>query len=552
MIFCFTFRLLMTLVTNIHTLMHIHDLTNSPLAVIPLGEAKVQVGFVRIIHPIELNYIQDVIIKINKDVQETTHCNALQELIKIKNRKLYETFLKIKPFIRSRRVKRWDAIGTTWKWIAGSPDAEDLRIINSSINSLITGNNRQIMINQAINNQIQGITDVTNELLIAQQERMKNHSIEINQLIILSNLDLLQNQMDTLEESILMAKHGIPSSKLLSIHSFNRIATLLQEHEIYLSSFEELLTQSTAQVILNTTHIAYILKIPQLSKEVYEYNYIDSTIKNGKRIILEHNFILKNITHVFELTDPCERQNNYHLCSTSSLTYTSECVQSLIQGQHSNCSFEKVYTKGLVKRINDETIFINDAIADISSNCSNSNQILNGTYLIQFEQCSLIINGELYSNYEYTLKSRPYLPTTGQLVQEINIIDAPPPEYIRNLTLEHRQRLDQIHLESHSLSWKFNVFGSIGLSTIIIVIMTIGLLFYFSRFSFTKINLELPKQEKEDIQLSELRATAPGELSDDPLGELSDERKKEIDNFVNSPSPYRTLTMTLNQLCGQS
>lgn len=171
-----------------------------------------------------------------------------------------------------------------------------------------------------------------------------------------------------------------------------------------------------------------------MSREIYEYNYIDSTIKNGKRIILEHNFVLKNTTHVFELTEPCEQQNDYYLCSTSSLSYTSKCVQSLIQGQHSNCSFEKIYTKGLVKRINDETIFINDAITEIFSNCSNSNQKLTGTYLIRFEQCSLIIDGELYSNYENTLKSRPYLPTTGQLVQEINVIDAAPPEYTRNLT----------------------------------------------------------------------------------------------------------------------
>lgn len=532
--------------------MHIHDLTNSPLAVIPLGEAKIKIGFVRIIHPINLDNIKEVIFKINRDIQHKTQCNALQELIKIKNQKLYETFLKIKPFIR--RPKRWNAIGTTWKWIAGSPDAEDLKIINSSINSLVTSNNQQIMINKAISHQIQGITDVTNELLTDQQERMKNHSIEINQLIILSNLDLLQNQIDTLEESILLAKHGIPSSKLLSIHSFNQIATLLQEHNVHLTSFEELLTQSTAQVILNTTHIAYILKIPQLSKNVYEYNYIDSTIKNGKRIMLQQNFLLKNTTHVFELSKPCEKQDSYYLCDTSSLSYTSECIQLLIRGQHSSCNFEKVYSNGIIKRINDGTIFVNNIIIDISSNCSNANQMLNGTFLIQFEQCSLYIDGELYSNYDITIEGRPYLPTTGQLVQEINIIDAPSPEYIRNLTLEHREKLDQINLQNHSLSWKLNTFGSIGLSTIIIITMTIGFFFYFSRFSFTKIKLELPKYNKEIIQLSEIGTAAPKESTNknESSDELSEERKKEIEQFVNAPSPYRTVTKTLNQLCGQS
>lgn len=91
--------------------MHIHDLNNSPLTVILLGEAKIKIGFIRILHPIDLNDINNIIISINRDVQDRKQCNALQELITIKNRKLYETFLKIKPFIK--RYKRWDAIGTT-------------------------------------------------------------------------------------------------------------------------------------------------------------------------------------------------------------------------------------------------------------------------------------------------------------------------------------------------------------------------------------------------------------------------------------------------------
>lgn len=271
------------------------------------------------------------------------------------------------------------------------------------------------MINTAIDHQIQGLTDVTNGLLQNQYENTKNHSIEINQLIILSNLDLLQNQLETLEEAILLAKHGIPSSKLLSIHTFNQIATQLSHHDTYLSSFEELLSRSTAQVIFNVTHIAYVLKIPQLSQNIYEHDYIDSTIKNQKRIMIEQNFLLKNETHVFELTQPCEEQSDYYLCDSTSLSFTTDCIQQLIRGQHSNCNFEKVYSNGLIKRINDGTIFINDALADITSNCSNSNQKLNGTFLIQFEQCSLHINGELYSNFEVTIGGRPYLPTTGQL-----------------------------------------------------------------------------------------------------------------------------------------
>lgn len=111
--FLFRFTIFITLFTHTNSLLHIHDLTNGPLAIIPLGEAKIKIGFIRIVHPIDLDDIKEVILKINKDIQIRDHCNSLQELIRIKNKKLYGTFSKIRPFIR--RVKRWDALGSTWK-----------------------------------------------------------------------------------------------------------------------------------------------------------------------------------------------------------------------------------------------------------------------------------------------------------------------------------------------------------------------------------------------------------------------------------------------------
>lgn len=131
------------------------------------------------------------------------------------------------------------------------------------------------------------------------------------------------------------------SSKLLYIPTFNDIATQLSQHDIYLSSFEELLSRSTAQVIFNVIHIVYVLKIPQLSQNIYEYDYIDSTIKNQKRIMIVQNVLLKNDTHVFELTQPYVEQSDYYLCDITSLSITIDCIQQLIRGQHSNCNFEK-------------------------------------------------------------------------------------------------------------------------------------------------------------------------------------------------------------------
>lgn len=521
--------------------MQIHDLTNNPLAIIPLGRAKVKTGHIRIIHPIDLIQIENTITNINHDIQNNPSTNPLYELIQIKNYKLYQTFMKIRPFII--RQKRWDTIGTVWKWIAGSPDAEDLRMINASINSLIYQNNKQVLINEAIDKRIQEVTDITNQVLKIENERTKNHSIEINQLIVLSNLDSLQNQVETLEEAILMAKHGIPSSKILSMKDFTKISTFLQTHDIQITSFEELLSQCQAQVMLNNTHIIYMLKVPQVSIITFEYDYIDSIIKSMKRISLNKNYILRNTTHVYEMSQPCEEQNNYFLCEAHQLQYANDCVYKLTTGKHSNCTFEKVYSGGLIKRINDGTVLINDAIVEISSNCTNSSQTLNGSFLMQFTQCNLHINGELYSNYEYTIPGRAYYPTTGLRANEIQIIDAPPAEYLKNLTIEHREKLQTLNLQNHSLNWKLNLFGSFGLSTVVLITSSIAVFWYLFRYKpKTNVTVKFDK-EAEVITMNDLNSSSviQNGLVTTDSEELSDERKKELQAFFDAPTPLRSI-----------
>jgi len=45
-------------------------------------------------------------------------------------------------------------IGSAWKYIAGSPDHEDLVMIEESLNNLATKNNEQIIINNQLQDRI--------------------------------------------------------------------------------------------------------------------------------------------------------------------------------------------------------------------------------------------------------------------------------------------------------------------------------------------------------------------------------------------------------------
>ena len=154
--------------------------------------------------------------------------NPLYIIIKLKVNKLHETFNKIRP--HTNRERRWDTISTIWKRIAGTPATEDVRVISSTVNSLIDQNNQQVLINDEIDKRLYDITRIANGVLQLEEERFHQRSNEIIQLIIISNLDTMQNYLEILEDAILLAKHGIPSSKLLSLDDLKQMVKFLALH----------------------------------------------------------------------------------------------------------------------------------------------------------------------------------------------------------------------------------------------------------------------------------------------------------------------------------
>lgn len=68
------FRLLFTIIA---AELQVHDLNNNPLAVIPLGEAKLQQGYIRILHPINTSEIKNLIGEIHKQINQDNHCTPM-------------------------------------------------------------------------------------------------------------------------------------------------------------------------------------------------------------------------------------------------------------------------------------------------------------------------------------------------------------------------------------------------------------------------------------------------------------------------------------------
>lgn len=397
---------------------------------------------------------------------------------------MYGTFCKINP--QTRRHRRWNPIGKAWKFVSGSPDEDDLRLIDETLNLLIKQNNKQNLINNALEDRINNLTAATNRFIKFEREHQKTGLSFISLTAILSSIDALQKQLEEFEEAIMLANKEMPSSKLFTIHDIKAIMGYLDNYGTRYSSFEEIMTRSSAQVMVNNTHMVYILKIPQTSKKEYEYSFIDPLVKDMKRVFTKQNYVLSNEEETFELDQPCNRHNGQYICDSSSLSPATECINHLLHGRTSSCTMEKVYSKGIIKRISEAILLVNNAVAEIHSSCSNMTQIVNGSFLIHFEKCNILVNGEAYDNHEVILNGRPYTPTTGVVIIESDIIDSPP-EYIQDLTLPKRDHLQAVEF-NYSSKW---IYGSSGAALILVITAVIKIIAVIKRRRRANVNVKL-------------------------------------------------------------
>lgn len=457
----------------------VHDLNRNPIAIIPLGEARLSNSYLRIVHPINLKQLGDYIAEIDDVAQDAIkNDKPLSNILKIKLHRLNTIISKVKP---ANRNKRWETLGKAWKYISGSPDAEDLKIINATTNSLIDQNDRQIRINIAIEHRLKNITEKLNSLIKYQDNLTAGALDGFDSVNIIFNLDELIYQLEIIEEAITLARKNIPSSRIISSRELLTAKQFLSHEGLEQDMLDNVLDIASVYVIYSKEMIIYTLKIPRIKNVVYKLNFIEPVVQNNRKIQLSANFYLDGPKPYLSKT-PCSKSKNLFICSSSQVEPLTECIEQLITGKPAYCNVERTYGKNFIKRVNDANIVVNAADLIMSSNCSAQERKLQGSFLIQFQQCTLKLDNEEYDNSVYEAQPQSFIPTTGLKVTPVKLINRLPLELLQEQHLEHRDNIAHLNLTSNNIHWKVNLFGwlSFGsfstLMIIIIIAIIIGVL----------------------------------------------------------------------------
>ena len=381
--------------------------------------------------------------------------------------------------------------------MSGSPDADDLKIINQDLNKISDNNNEQITINEELYKGVDNITDSLNQLIVSSRKT----STTIDLLNIIMNLDILNDEIRNIQEAILLAKLKIINRRMLKPNEIDLIGQIFSRQGIPATLLDEALGFATSTIGTNGEIILYIINIPHFGNQTFQHLKIEPVISNSQRIRLDGSEYLYGNGKLFIKTNICQKIGNWSLCNLSDLEYVPEdsCISNIISGRSSRCNYEKILHYPIVTEMSQTTLLLNEVNDTLRNTCGISDRNLTGSYLITYKNCSVSIRNFSFTNQVIETINQPiYLPSVGLEITQHHI------EYsmdIHTLTRLHHKNLE--HLENLQLTSKTHHWTLIGgLSSF----STIMLLFFF--YVLFRI-----KSQSTTVTITETKANQPVETS---------------------------------------
>ncbi|XP_053675583.1 uncharacterized protein LOC128725832 [Anopheles nili] len=416
------------------------SLDNVPILAFHRGEARITNGNNYYIHRFNISDIRQDI-KILSRAFSLLERNQLSTIIEEEFSYAFE-MLKITTPIR--RSKRWDTIGTVWKFIAGNPDANDLKLINTTMDDLIKNNNIQVRFNKDLTLQL-------TEMLLRVKDALqlyKDSSADFHSLYILMNLKYLTEKLGLITDSITLAKVGITNPRILNSQETDLMMIDIRKQNITVHTISEALAYTNTKIATNNNELLFIISCPRLRKNILNKIQVYGINNIGKQIHVPHPYYLSHKSQMFIVASLDKEFYNTEDLQEDNTT----CIPAIIKGQPASCDFISNPSTQEVITLDRSHLLISSSVWFIfDTTCGIRERNLTGSFIVAYEDCNIFFNNKTISSNTISFPGSP-----------INL-----PIY------ELRSEMKQIHLESHSITWKTWSISSL-VSTPFIILIAVG------------------------------------------------------------------------------
>ena len=447
----------------INSELSIKNLNNDPILLLKLRDCKLQKGITRIIHQVDMASMEKII----NDLTSLAHSpliekSDLHQLVEYKIIQLHNNFEQIRP--TTHRRKRWDKLGTIWKFLAGTPDADDLKAINSSLNNLVEQNNQQVIINDGINNQLQILTQAVNKVL-TEMDTTQNDA-EATKLIL--NINSINEILLNIQNAILGIKIALPNNKLLSMDEITLVKDILNKQGIQTDTLEEALNYVIPKMATDGNTLVYMIQVPLVYQENAVVTSVTALTNNKKKIVHYPRHLIQYQGKLFTTQTP----NQFIQRFGDIQEFNDSCIYPLLRGMNSSCNVI-MNNEVTIQALTENQILIdNGKQTKLSSDCRPDNFTLNGNFLVSFDNCTVQINGESFKSTTTTVKTEEIQGFFYNTMMQEKLIESYDLEKIKNETMKNRKTLQTINLKHFThQAWLWTLTGFLMTSLTIPIVM---------------------------------------------------------------------------------
>ncbi|XP_065085083.1 uncharacterized protein LOC135707241 [Ochlerotatus camptorhynchus] len=345
----------------------VHKADALPLFLYGRGHGRIQTDYHYYIHHFNLESFKIHVLDLKSKFKQV-EANQFTILILDKFNELDSNLKNLLPF---KRRKRWNSIGTVWKYLAGSPDANDLKINNSSINGLITNNNEQVRINREISLQMKEALFKTKESI----QLFNSKSSELYSINIFLNLNFLNEKLYQIIQTL--AKAGILNEKVLSQAEIDLLVKNLRKENLTVWNIAEALTYVTTSIVTNEFDIALLLKLPKLDPRVFKKIYVLPIWFHRQQLHISNSNYINYGNEYYTVSSLQPTIFNSKDITLDSTT----CVPNLLNGKTAKCDYLANPVEEIVSIDNQHLITNILGKFTKHSNCGPFERNLSGTYL---------------------------------------------------------------------------------------------------------------------------------------------------------------------------
>lgn len=333
--------------------------------------------------------------------------------------------------VNRRSARSLDFLGSALKFIAGTPDHNDMELLTTREDLLIQNNDRQAVVNSAMQDRINELTERVNTMQnYGGSNAIKEDDLVMFELLAMRNGEII-SFLDNLALSIILAKENIIHPAILD----NVYLEKKFESRVVPISINDRLRVSNVSVIQNNSLIYYVIKYP-IFTNFCEYLKVFPVIHNNSIIRLEINQASKCPDYTLPITS-CTNIGTSKICRET----TDNCLSQLLNNNSASCSTQSAENVPPIQWVTNGLILLNNVY---ETNIFEEDTIkVNGTLVVVFTN-NVTINGTLYQKTPEPMRNLiPHPPKTLNLKKtgHEQLITLP---YIHKLNLENTGYIERL------------------------------------------------------------------------------------------------------------